>query len=334
MPLPVIAAAWVIGATASSGAGLGGVGLKKQWDARRVASRKEGEIDAIEESNDATRAACERAFAELGRAKLEAMTEALAPFHDAFSKLKNVELEVTFDEEGRPTIDDVAVSDAGRLVMGALDAVAGAALAGGVAFAASQATTAGVSALATASTGTAITGLSGAAANSATLAWLGGGTLASGGGGAAAGAAVLSGVAAAPAMLVGGVFLLQKGRRAEARAEEFVADANTVLAHHRRNQLILQAAERQAASASELLRVVTVRLAMRCGWLKGLVAREDDWTALGAADRESIREVVILAMAASDLVHTPVMAETGELTRAIRSAFERGATVVGVAVDG
>lgn len=333
MPLPVIAAAWAIGAAASGGAGLGGVGFKKQWDARKIVARKEHEIDAMEGSSDATRAACEQSFAHLGQTKLEAMLEALVPFHEAFGKLKNVELEVTFEADGSPVVDNVSVEDAGRLSMGAVDAVAGVALAGGAAFAASQAATAGVTALATASTGTAISGLSGAAAQSATLAWLGGGTLASGGGGVAVGATVLSGVAAAPAMLVGGMFLLQKGRRAQARAEEFVGDANTVLAYHRRNHLILRAADLQAAATAEVLRLLTVRLAIRCGWLQALVERENDWRALGADDRRRVREVVILAMAASDLIHTPIMAESGELTRAIRAALDHSVTVMGTAVD-
>ena len=49
-----------------------------------------------------------------------------------------------------------------------------------------------VASLGTASTGTAISTLSGAAATKATLAWLGGGTLAAGGLGVAGGAVVLS----------------------------------------------------------------------------------------------------------------------------------------------
>jgi len=57
-----------------------------------------------------------------------------------------------------------------------------------------------VAAFGTASTGTAISGLSGAAATNATLAWLGGGSLAAGGGGVAAGAAVLTAGAAAVAI--------------------------------------------------------------------------------------------------------------------------------------
>lgn len=58
----------------------------------------------------------------------------------------------------------------------------------------------GVGLLATAGTGTAISSLSGVAATNATLAWLGGGTLASGGLGIAGGMWVLGGIAAIPAV--------------------------------------------------------------------------------------------------------------------------------------
>jgi hypothetical protein len=59
-----------------------------------------------------------------------------------------------------------------------------------------------VSTLATASTGTAISSLSGAAATNATLAWLGGGSLASGGLGVAGGQAILTAITGASAGLV------------------------------------------------------------------------------------------------------------------------------------
>lgn len=60
----------------------------------------------------------------------------------------------------------------------------------------SSAVTGAVGALASASTGTAISTLSGAAATNATLAWLGGGSLAAGGGGMAAGGVVLATITA------------------------------------------------------------------------------------------------------------------------------------------
>lgn len=85
-----------------------------------------------------------------------------------------------------------------QMVIGTASAGAGAAFASGAMLAASTYGVAG--------TGTAISSLSGAAATNASLAWLGGGTVASGGGGMAAGAAVLTGgafVVAAGVAVVG-----------------------------------------------------------------------------------------------------------------------------------
>ena len=66
-----------------------------------------------------------------------------------------------------------------------------------------------VAQFATAGTGTAISSLSGAAATNATLAWLGGGTVASGGFGVAGGAVVLGGIVAVVA--IGTAFLVSMG---------------------------------------------------------------------------------------------------------------------------
>jgi len=66
---------------------------------------------------------------------------------------------------------------------------------------------------ASAGTGTAISSLSGAAATNATLAWLGGGTLASGGLGVAGGTMVLGVMAAGPALLIFGSILGAKAKK-------------------------------------------------------------------------------------------------------------------------
>ncbi len=68
---------------------------------------------------------------------------------------------------------------------------------------------------------TAISGLSGAAANSAALAWLGGGSLATGGGGMALGSLVLGGITLAPVLLVGGFMMGAKGDKALNKAIEY-----------------------------------------------------------------------------------------------------------------
>lgn len=76
----------------------------------------------------------------------------------------------------------------------------------------------GVGTLATASTGTAISGLSGAAATNATLAWLGGGSLASGGLGMAGGTMVLGGLVAGPLLAIGGSVFAYKAAQAKDEA--------------------------------------------------------------------------------------------------------------------
>src|SRR5690606_2663934 len=84
----------------------------------------------------------------------------------------------------------------------------------------------GTQMLAAASTGTAISTLSGAAATNATLAWLGGGSLAAGGFGMAGGMAVLGGVVAGPILAVGGGMLAARAETAVDDAKRNLAKAN------------------------------------------------------------------------------------------------------------
>ena len=76
----------------------------------------------------------------------------------------------------------------------------------------------------TASTGTAIGTLSGAAAKSATLAWLGGGSLVAGGGGVALGTVVFGGLVAGPALLVAGFFANSKAEKVKTEVEKKIAE--------------------------------------------------------------------------------------------------------------
>jgi len=78
--------------------------------------------------------------------------------------------------------------------------------------------------LASASTGTAISTLGGAAATNATLAWLGGGSLAAGGGGVALGTAVLSGIAAGPLIAVAGFVMDSKAEKNLTEAYDYESE--------------------------------------------------------------------------------------------------------------
>jgi len=95
--------------------------------------------------------------------------------------------------------------------------------------------------LASASTGTAISTLSGAAATNATLAWLGGGSLAAGGLGVAGGTWVLGGLVAGPALAIAGYRLASKAEEALTKAEEYKAKVEEAIAELETPKLLLDA---------------------------------------------------------------------------------------------
>lgn len=95
-----------------------------------------------------------------------------------------------------------------------------------------------------ASTGTAIGSLSGVAATNATLAWLGGGSLATGGMGMAGGAAVLGGAIAGPVIAVMGFSAAKKSEKA--LSDAFVKEAE-----------IMEAAEQVQNGTAVLIEIST-----------------------------------------------------------------------------
>ncbi len=222
MPLPiVIGIAAAVAGIAGVGVGAhGGVNIKKAID-------KEDEAKALHEE-------CCNKFVEKGTLADEAMDnlgilelETLGGFEDfsnVVAKIQNAPeftaIDASCTELPKFSSDGLrAVSVVAKATIGGL-AGAAAGTAGG--FAAAGATTSVVAALGTASTGTAISTLSGVAATNATLAALGGGSLAMGGGGMAAGAAVLGGAAAGAGILVGGVIINVIGQKLSDNAEELM----------------------------------------------------------------------------------------------------------------
>jgi hypothetical protein len=119
--------------------------------------------------------------------------------------------------------------------------------------------TAAASSFGVASTGAAISGLTGAAAESATLALLGGGSLASGGGGMALGATALNCVTIGPALLVGGLVAKSQGTKAMTRAREFEAEVAVAIAELDETTIRLKGVDARAAELRELLADLTIR---------------------------------------------------------------------------
>jgi len=161
-------------------------------------------------------------FELLGALRLKVQAEQMYKFVDIVKQVNNVEykeikLEAFDMEMSVPSVHTIEVSSyqATDLLKDGIQAVSAGTLAGVGAVGA-------ITSFGVASTGTAISTLSGAAATNATLAWLGGGSLAAGGFGVAGGTAVLGGIVAVPLLLSLAASATSKSEKAitEARAKE------------------------------------------------------------------------------------------------------------------
>ena len=176
--------------------------IKKKSEADKIISDEKSRYEIKKADLDKQEEATQSALSRLGKKELD-IGESFYEFQTLASSLidqlnegKKNKIEINIPKHQIDKIEGYQES-----VMGILGTVTGA---GATAAAAGFAVYGGVMALGAASTGTAISALSGVAATNATLAALGGGSLATGGLGIAGGTAVLGAAVAAPILAIAG----------------------------------------------------------------------------------------------------------------------------------
>lgn len=176
-------------------------GVQAFEDRKKAKTAKEEADSLLEElnkENEKRRTEANQILADFGRTRLEALKTTVGVFLKYIEILGHNYKEKEYDILNQIDIKQEQIKELKSIEMNASNALGTLAASGTLATAAltgvPSAVTWGVGAFATASTGTAISSLSGAAATNATLAWLGGGSIAAGGGGMAAGATVLAGI--------------------------------------------------------------------------------------------------------------------------------------------
>lgn len=220
MPLPLIlGAAAALAGTAGVGLGIhGGVKMKHANDKMKDAQRRDESNNRwLKNSNES----CCKAMDSLGTNEIQMLSD-FDRFSTLFEKIHNKPTFAQIELNGAK-IDSFSPDELKKASVGASVLVGG--LGGAVlgtmgGFAASGATTAAVMALGAASTGTLIADLSGVAATNATLAVLGGGTLAAGGGGVALGTTILGATTLGVGLLVGGIVFSVTGSSIEGKADD------------------------------------------------------------------------------------------------------------------
>ena len=219
MPLPLIIGIGVAIASAVGGGAAMISAKAKIKNAKERYDRHHRNYSFAERDYLDWRKKAEAKFEALGRRRLKA----LATMGHAVDFLKKAKIRER-DLEQRFEITPQKLAAWEGVSAHAVEVLGGIAKSGAAGVATATGVYGAVSVFGTASTGTAIGTLSGAAAKSATLAWLGGGSLVAGGGGVALGTVVFGGLVVGPAFLVAGLFVNSKAEKVETEVEKKIAE--------------------------------------------------------------------------------------------------------------
>lgn len=304
MPIPFIigGVALALGAT---GIAKGAKGVSNINDANDIASRAERKLTAERNSLNELREEANAELQNLGQLKVEIFTHQIKHIVDVLNKTKRTSSKLRGFNQSL-TSEDIkemqqGVNNSLQLQTGLLTGASAGALAGLGAYGS-------VGLLASASTGTAISTLSGIAAQNATLAWLGGGSLAAGGFGVAGGTLVLGGIVTAPALAIAGFHMAGKGEEALTKAQEYAAKAESNMAKIKLmksslNGLMVNAIELQLVLLNAVKRFEKTKV-------------DDD------NDEKAFQQMITLGLSIKRLLEQPIMTPEGEALKNIRHICE------------
>ncbi|MBD1888368.1 hypothetical protein [Coleofasciculus sp. FACHB-SPT9] len=308
----------ILGAVALATAAFGGVkaaeGIGNMNEAKEIGERAQKRYEQAVSELKADWEATNKLAEEYGQLQLHIMMRTIGRFVAFIERIgqRNKKSEKEF-LEGLEGISiqqlqeyKTAAIEAQEFFIGGAKAVGAAAAGYGGAM--GLATSVGV-----ASTGTLIGGLSGAAAWNATLAWLGGGSLAAGGGGMALGSIVLGGITVGPAVLIGGFVLAGEGEKALTKAREYEAQVNSAIAKIKAAKDFMQQVKRRINELRNLLESLNNRAVLSLNELESQSLFDKN------RDSGKFQQVALLVTALAEIMKTPVLDKEGHLNPATAS---------------
>ena len=315
MPLPLlfIGIAAVTGATGVGTTVMAGV---DQSNANKLNKNSDKRLKQAGNRLDVLRKQCGESLEALGSEKIYVLEGSLKEFVDTFSSIKNVDFtdSIGLEELSKFHIDKKEfdeVKELDGLVMslttGAVTGLTGGALTALGAYGLA-------STFATASTGTAIASLSGVAASNATLAFFGGGSLATGGLGMAGGTAVLGGLVAGPALMVMGIITSAKAGKSFEDALSSAAEVDAAIEQLEIGNIQCIGIRRRSYMFYSLLARLDSILLPLVFEMKDIVEKEgNDYSTYKTESKRVVAKAASVAVTIKSVIDTPILSEDGEL---------------------
>lgn len=293
------------------------------YDSRKKAKVAKDQADRIiadiESENNRRREESNLVFTSLGETKLSVLKSCMSPYLDYIKVLGNDYKNKEYEFGGKIHLDQVEIKKLEAIKMNASTAGEMALASSGVAaialYGVPTATTTAVATLATASTGTAISSLSGVAATNATLAWLGGGSLATGGGGIAAGSAVLSTITAATtgifAFAAAGLIASSYYSKKYTEATAYLEEVKKAKAKAQLGWEAIDAINKRAIELESVIKRLGDRIKEELLYLEPLIY---DFQTKDEFYLTTFREVTLLEKTLSEVAQVPLLDKEGSLS--------------------
>jgi len=314
MPLP-----FIIGGIALAAGAYGikkGVDAKDDFDtAERYNKKAERIYNEAKEQLETERELTNSHLETLGELKVSIYEGSLADFVDIFSKIKNIDFEDNLNLGLLNNVDEQDMLDIKNTVLEMQEVLGGGIAALGSGALAGFGALGGVGMLASASTGTAIASLSGAAATNATLAWLGGGSLAAGGFGIAGGMAVLGGIVAGPVLAVGGMMMASKAEEAKYTAYENYDKAKAAVEEMDAACFCFIVIYKRVDEFIEILEPLNDIFEDYIDILENIVVKSNDYRDYTHAEKENVMITASIAQTVKNICDAPIIDENGKVTR-------------------
>lgn len=327
MPLPlipiIVASASVV--SAAIAAKKGSDSYRNMKETKELAENLKKVYSRTYKEFESQKTVTNKFLEKFGELKLNILDTSMYQFVETFKQLKNVSFdgqavteEFIADQEVEKllVIMEKQVVEAGQVLKAGIASLASGGLA---AMGALGATTT----FAAASTGTTIATLSGIAAQNATLAFLGGGSLATGGLGIAGGTMVLGGIALAPALAIGSLIFSASTEKKLNEMYERKAEVEVDVEKLKSATNAMEAIEKTTNSLIRLATKVQNLFDIKIVQMKGIIKQKGtDFSKYSVEEKQLIFTNYKAAVVMKEILNTALLDKEGALIPSVNSKIK------------